>query len=362
MLGRTAEALATWRALAAEPAISAEALAGAAILAPEAITDDELALLRSAAAAETGSARIALPFALGSVLEARGEDEAAFETFAEGNARKRASLTGRFAPAAVAAENARSARLVTDTFNADFIARRAGRGARSSAPIFIVGFPRSGSTLIERILAAHPEVQALGETGVVGAVLDPAWRAGLAGADFVALAATCLEAERGAGWSRAPRFNDKTLENYLHVGAIALMFPSAVIIESRRDPVEACLSCWRELFAADAETLYDFADIGAEYRRYAAVMAHWRAALPGRVVAVDHEALVAEPKAQTRRLVTEVCGLSWDPACLRFFEAGGPVRTASAAQVRRPLFRREPRRRRWAARIGTLLEALGELA
>jgi Sulfotransferase family len=244
------------------------------------------------------------------------------------------------------------------------IASRQGQGLSTTAPIFVVGMPRSGSTLIEQILSAHPEVSALGETAVLPRLLE---RGALGpGGDQAAirgLARQYLEAVRARGWRGAGRFVDKTLENYLHVGAIALMFPRAVILHAVRDPLDTCVSCWRQLFTQGAETLYDFAEIGAEYVAYRQTMEHWRAVLPGRVIEVDHEALVADPERQIRWLVTEAVGLAWNDACLSFPTAGAAARTASSVQVRQPIFRTSLQRwRRYEAKLGPLIEALGPYA
>ena len=141
------------------------------------------------------------------------------------------------------------------------------------------------------------------------------------------------------------------------------MFPRAVILHSVRDPVDTCLACYRQLFASGNETLYDLGQIGAEYVGYRAVMDHWRAVLPGRVVDVSHEALVQDPERQIRWLVTEACGLDWDPACLVFHRTRRSVRTASVAQVRLPIFTTSLQRwRRYADHLGPLFEALGPYA
>jgi len=140
------------------------------------------------------------------------------------------------------------------------------------------------------------------------------------------------------------------------------MFPKAVILHAVRDPVDTCLSCYRQLFASGAETLYDLADIGAEYVTYRRLMEHWREVLPGRVIDVDHEALVAEPERRIRWLVG-ACGLSWTDAALRFHEAAGPVRTASSGQVRQPIFTTSVARwRRYQAELAPLFAALGPYA
>jgi hypothetical protein len=165
---------------------------------------------------------------------------------------------------------------------------------------------------------------------------------------------------RGLGWGKAPRVIDKMLGNYMHVGMIALMFPHAIILNSVRDPVDTCLACFRKLFRTGNELTYDLADVGALYVRYRQMMAHWDAVLPGRVVTVSHEELVADPERRIRWLVEEACGLKWDEACLRFHETKRPVRTASVAQVRQPIFATSVARwRRYERHLGPLFAALG---
>jgi tetratricopeptide (TPR) repeat protein len=363
VLGRIEAAEAEHRALAADPRTRLWALTRLALLRPAAIDDTELADMRRAAElpATDLDTRIGLQFALGEALERRGRDDEAFAAFAEGNRLKRAALDARAEtrPAALIAAHAAAARRVMA-----LEVPPAAEGLSTDAPIFIVGMPRSGSTLLEQILSSHPQVTALGETAVLPRLLEAGALAGEAGQPAVrALGRRYLEAVRARGWRGAGRFVDKTLENYLHVGAIARLFPRAVILHAVRDPVDTCLSCYRQLFATGAETLYDLADVGAEYVLYRQVMAHWARVLPGRVIEVDHEALVEDPEGRIRWLVTEACGLPWRDACLAFHEAGGVVRTASSAQVRQPIFRTSlDRWRRYEAHLGPLLEALGPYA
>jgi tetratricopeptide (TPR) repeat protein len=372
ILGRIIEAEAQHRRLAETPATRLWALTRLALIRPDAITEAELGEMGEAAA-EGGDldTRIGLWFALGEALERRGRADVVFDAFAEGNRLKRGALAGRpgVDPPAVLALHRESARRVQAAFGAGHFAAHQGQGLSTAAPIFVVGMPRSGSTLIEQILSAHPDVRSLGETaalpqllerGALGAGANPAApdRAMVRG-----LARQYLDAIRGRGWRGAGRFVDKTLENYLHVGAIALMFPRAVILHAVRDPLDTCLSCWRQLFAQGAETLYDLAEIGGEYVAYRETMDHWRRVLPGRVIDVEHEALVADPERRIRWLVTDAAGLDWNDACLAFHVAGGAVRTASSAQVRQPIFRTSLGRwRRYESRLGPLLEALGPYA
>ena len=363
VLGRGPEAISHHRTLARDPARRWAALTRIALIAAGAIGEDELSDMSRAADDEAldVETRIGLNFALGEVFEYRGQHPLAFLAYASGNRLKRASLAGAARPEAVSAANAAAVRYVEGLFSGEFIAARTGRGSRSAAPIFVVGMPRSGSTLIEQILASHPGAQGLGETGVLPRFLTAGYPKTAAG--FRDLAGRYLAAMRERGWDGSSRFVDKTLENYLHVGAIHLMFPQAVILHAVRDPMDLSFACWRQLFSSGAETLYDLADIGAEYRRYRRLTDHWAAVLPGRLVEVNYEALVADPEQRIPALVTEAAGLAWDPACLRFFEREGPVATASAAQVRRPIFKEGVQRwRRHAADLGPLLEALGPYA
>jgi Flp pilus assembly protein TadD len=360
--GRIDEALGHHRHLAAEPQTRPWALTRIALLRPAAVSDGELADLQYAAdqPQTDRQTRAGLHFAIGEVLERRGQYAAAFVAFGAGNRLKRETFVAEGVdPRRLIDAHAAAAHAVMAHYTAERL-RAQGEGLSTQAPIFVVGMPRSGSTLLEQILASHPDAVALGETAALPQLLEGGFLAGKA--ETRAIARRYLEAMRARGWRGAGRFVDKTLENYLHVGALALMFPKAVILHAVRDPVDTCLSCYRQLFASGAETLYDLGDIGAEYVTYRAVMEHWRAVLPGRVVDVDHEALVADPERRIRDLI-EVCGLAWNDSTLRFHEAAGPVRTASSAQVRQPIFATSVDRwRRYEAELGPLFTALGPYA
>jgi len=377
VLGRTDEAIDRYRTLTADPALALRALTALTLLNARAVSDEELATLRRASsdAGVDPDVRTGLLFALGEVLEARHADDEAFAAFAAGNRLKYEQLVaasnGPAGPAAhpkaVARDHARSVERLKTIFTPDFGAAHRGEGNSAARPIFIVGMPRSGSSLIEQILSSHPAIQGLGESSALAETLqrhrayDPAQP--IDRAHFRGLADAYLAELRARGWNAGARPLDKTLESFLHVGMIHLMFPRAVILHSVRDPVDTGLACYRQLFAAGNETLYDLGQIGAEYVGYRAVMDLWREVLPGRVIDVSHEALVQDPETQIRWLVTEACGLAWRPACLDFHRTERSVRTASVAQVRQPIFTSSLQRwRRYERHLGPLFEALGPYA
>jgi tetratricopeptide (TPR) repeat protein len=376
VLGRVEESSACYRALAANPSVRLRALTRLAVLDPAAINEQNLIDLQRTAddpatAAATTSAtasatRIEACFALGMALEQRRADQAAFAAFEDGNRLKHGALMASAdlaaRPDVAEREHDIAARFVIDRFDEAFLQRSSHRGSTSAAPIFVVGMPRSGSSLIEQILSSHRHVQSMGENAALSA-LDQHLAGPEQEIQWGDLAEAYLGSMRQRGWKGADRFVDKTLENHLRVGMIHLMFPKSVILESTRDSVDTCLSCYRQLFTEGNETLYDLGQIGRAYVRYRRVMEHWERVLPGRVLRVEHEKLVADPEEQIRWLVTDACKLDWDPACLRFNETAGVVRTASAAQVRLPVFSTSIGRwARFANELEPLLKALGPYA
>jgi tetratricopeptide (TPR) repeat protein len=366
VLGRVEEASACYRALAANPSVRIRALARLAVLDPAVISEQDLTALQRAAddPARVAATRIEANFALGSGLEQRGADRAAFAAFEAGNRLKHdtlmASPNRAARPDALERAHDLAADFVVERFDQAFLQSRLHRGSASAAPIFVVGMPRSGSSLIEQILSSHRHVQSMGENAALSAVIDEGFTEIQRAANWGHLAEAYLGLMRQRGWKGADRFVDKSLENHLRVGMIHLMFPKSVILDSMRDPVDTCLSCYRQLFTEGNETLYDLAQIGRAYVRYRRVMEHWDRVLPGRVIRVQHENLVSDPEGQIRWLVSDACKLDWDPGCLRFYEAEGVVRTASAAQVRRPMFLASIGRwTRFANELKPLMKALG---
>jgi tetratricopeptide (TPR) repeat protein len=284
-----------------------------------------------------------LHFALARAYEDTGSFGAAFAQLLAGNRLKRRHI-GYDEAATLGCMDR-----MHELFGADFMARYRGAGLSSALPVFIVGMPRSGTTLIEQILASHPEIFGAGELTLfdqaAGALIGtlpgsppfPDMALSLSGEHFRALAETYL----GGLAQRAPaasRIVDKMPGNFLFAGLIHLALPNAVIIHAMRDPIDTCLSCFSTLFSGGQEYTYDIAELGRYYRHYRALMAHWRSVLPpGRIVDVRYEDLVSDVEGVARRLVGH-CGLAWDPRCLDFHRTERVVRTASATQVRRPIY------------------------
>ena len=218
-----------------------------------------------------------------------------------------------------------------------------GHGVATERPIFIVGMPRSGTSLLEQILASHRDVFGAGE------LLDfqrlalelvkgqyPEGIVSISPRKIAALATRYVDVlnERNAS---APRVTDKLPANFLYIGLIYAAFPQARVIHCVRDPLDTCLSCYRKAFASAHGFAYDLRELGRYYRAYAGLMAHWQRLFPERMFELRYEAVIREPESTIRRLI-QYCGLDWDEACMRFYETERPVQTASAAQVRRPLY------------------------
>jgi tetratricopeptide (TPR) repeat protein len=289
------------------------------------------------------TSRVNFLFALAKAFEDRGQFELAWDYYATGNASQRAHEY--YDP--VQTEFINDA--IIDVFDADLLAEKAGGGDPDRAPIFVVGLPRSGSTLLEQILASHSAVEGTSELPYLGRVATslnrnradgvnyPQAVRELAPANFAALGREYL---RRAGRHRvegARRFIDKMPNNFPTIGFLHLILPNAKIIDARRHPLDSCLSCYRQLFARGQSFTYDLTDIGEYFLQYQRLMDHWHAVLPGRVLTVQYEELVGDFENQTRRLL-EYCELPFEDACLKFYETERPVRTPSSEQVRRPIY------------------------
>lgn len=300
--------------------------------------------------------RVPLAFALGKACHDRGEHQHAFAYWRDANAARRRLTPYRLGP--VLAEMRAVARLFRERSGAFHPAGAAPAatprngehhpvGAASAAtarPIFIVGMPRSGTSLVEQILASHSAVYGAGELATLDKLLREAagdFPAGLARLDAGAWQAvgTRYLGELAAIGGEARFVTDKMPGNFLHIGAIWRLFPGAKIIHCVRDPMDTGLSCYRSHFVSDQLGYScDLLDLGSYYRHYRALMAHWRRLADGALYDIHYEALVAEPEAEVRRLL-EHCGLEFEPDCLQFHRSGRRVRTASGAQVRQPIYR-----------------------
>jgi tetratricopeptide (TPR) repeat protein len=303
-------------------------------------------------------------FGLAKAYDDIGERDIGFAHLLKGNATKRSQT--KYDDAATLASMEHLARV----FTAELLALRKDLGDPSIVPVFIVGMPRSGTTLVEQILASHRAVFGAGERTELQQGVDrlSAERLGAAPFPEAVWTMTGEELRRvGAGYvaalrslSRdAARITDKMPGNFIYIGLIRLILPNARIIHALRDPVDTCLSCFSTLFAGDLPFSYDLGELGRYYRAYQRLMAHWRAVLPPNVMLdVEYEALVQDFATHARRIVS-FCGLDWDPACLEFHKTSRPVQTASMAQVRQPIYRSSVGRwRPDAALLQPLLEAL----
>ena len=334
--------------------------------------DPLLAALRALAADQDALAvdeRIELDYALGKVLADLGDHAGAFARFQAGASLKRSQIA--YDEPAVLAGLAR----IRDAWPAEPRGPRRPPRDPFDAPVFIVGMPRSGTSLVEQILASHPEVHAAGETdafaralvllqgGQAGAFgpLDGALK--LSQARAAKLAALYRDQLGGPAMAGARRVTDKTLENYRFIGLIRRALPNARIIHVRRAPLDTGLSCFTRAFVGYLPYTYDLAELGRYYRAYDALMRHWLGVIsPEALLEVRYEAVVADLEGQARRLVAH-CGLDWDPRCLDFHTTQRLVRTASAAQVRQPIYAGSVGRwRDYQPFLGPLIEALGPLA
>lgn len=346
-VGRVPEAIEAYRAAAAARADFGDAYWSLANLKLYRFTDDELARMRAQEASPTiGLAdRWHLCFALGKALEDRGEFAESWSYYERGNALKRSE--SRYRPEI----HETNTRLQREVCTRAFFQARAGWGAEAPDPIFVIGLPRAGSTLIEQILASHSQVEGVQELADIQRIVleiagtspdddDPRYPAVLAdmtAEDFRRLGQRYLAETRVYRTDR-PFFIDKMPNNFRHVGLIHLMLPRARIIDARRDPMSCCFSNLKQLFAQGQEFTYSPDDIARYYRTYLALMRHWDDALPGRILRVQHEDVVADLEGSVRRLLDH-CSLPFEPACIAFHKTARSVRTPSSEQVRRPIFR-----------------------
>lgn len=316
--------------------------------------------------------RVKLEFTLARAFLEQGDADKAFQYFAEANKLKRDTYR-RFDIARVE----KYADSLIRLFDEDFIKHFRGKGSvNSTRPIFVVGMPRSGSTLVDQILSSHPIVGSVGESHALGKSipvfpntevpgyfpsLDPSITKKLLEAmspamlDGIALKYLSLTS---SGDKSPEHVVDKMLFNYLWVGLIRLAFPAAKIIHCTRDPVDVGLSNWQLLFTPDIPWTYDLREIGRYYQSYKKVMNHWEKVLPGEFYEANYERMVSNQEEETRKLLS-YCGLPWDDGCMRFHENKRQVQTASSAQVRRPMYGDSVRKwKKYEKYLTPLMEAL----
>ena len=313
---------------------------------------------------EDTQSRVNFLFSLAKAWEDRGDFDRAWRYYDEGNRTQR--MEENYDP--VRTETMNDA--LVQVFDRDFMAARAGQGHPSNEPIFIVGLPRSGSTLLEQILASHSQVEGTAELPYAGIVSNSIGRNRADGVNYP-MAARDLDAgplrQLGQDYldlarihrtEGCPRFIDKMPNNFPAVGFLQLVLPNAKIVDARRYPLDSCLSCYRQLFARGQSFTYDLTDIGEYFLQYQRMMDYWHETLPGRVLTVQYEDMVTDFDHQVRRLL-DFCGLPFEEACVRFWETDRPVRTASSEQVRQPIYTQSIHRwRRYAQHLGELIEVL----
>jgi hypothetical protein len=305
-----------------------------------------------------------LHFGFAKALEDLGDHPRALEHYLKGTKEKRRQLNYNEAETFAFFDDIKTA------FKPELFQDRPVPGLQTDKLIFIVGMPRSGSTLVEQILSSHPDVFGAGEVKylarAIGQMRDrfpsmakyPALLAEMEKFHFDLLGTSYLkQLEPAAG--NAKRITDKLLTNYFFVGLLNLIFPKAKIIHTRRNPVDTCLSAFTKLFKDDMPHSYDFGELGRYYLKYQELMDYWHQVLPaGTIMDVQYEEVVADVEGNARKLIEHV-GLDWDPACVEFHQSKRPVKTASVAQVRRPVYTGSVERwRKYGPGLQPLLDSL----
>ena len=368
--GKTAEAIAAYRAAAKVKADCGDAFWSLANLKTYRFTDDELARMCAAEAAPGTRPidRYHLAIAIGKALEDRAQYAEAFAYYERGNALKKTEC--RYQPGVTE----RNTRLQKAVCTAEFFAARSGFGCTSAAPIFIVGLPRSGSTLIEQILATHSGVEGTMELADIPRMVQelegrsedqgepryPAVLARLAAEDCRRLGEKYL-ADTRVYRSAKDTFIDKMPNNFRHLGLIHLILPQAKIIDARREAMACCFSNFKQLYASGQQFTYSLQDLGRYYRSYIELMTHWETVLPGKVLRVQHADVVADLEGSVRRIL-DFCGLDFEPGCIEFHRTERQVHSASSEQVRQPIYTEGLEQwRHFEPWLGPLKTALGDL-
>ena len=368
-VGRVPEAIASYRAAAVARPDFGDAYWSLANLKTYKFQKDEIAQMRAEEAKPpaTLDAHQHLCFALGKALEDRGEISESWQYYERGNVLKRAE--SRYQPSVFETNT----RKQIEVCKPAFFAARTGWGDPRPDPIFIVGLPRAGSTLLEQILASHSAVEGTQELPDIQRFVQdmhdrepdfdnpryPGCLPGMGEADFRALGEAYL-ADTQVYRTGKLHFIDKMPNNFRHIGLIHLILPNARIIDARREPMSCCFSNLKQLFASGQEFAYGIEDIARYYRTYLDLMEHWDAVLPGRVLRVHHEDVIDDLEGNVRRILDH-CGLAFEPACVDFHKSKRSVRTPSSEQVRQPIFRDGlDQWKKYEAYLGPLSSALGD--
>jgi tetratricopeptide (TPR) repeat protein len=306
-------------------------------------------------------------FALGKAYEDAGDYDRAWDYYESGNQRQRPLVS--YDPVGFESRHQE----IAEVFSREFLEQHAGVGFESDAPIFIVGLPRSGSTLIEQILSSHSQVEGTLELATLGkiAVSTGVYRRNnreypgavreLRSQDFRAFGRQYIEETQVYRTSGKSRFTDKLPNNFSHVGFVHLILPNAKIINARRHPLDSLLGSYKQLFGKGQNFTYDAHELGLYYRQYHEIMKHWHRVLPGKVLDVHYEETVGDLERQVRRILAH-CGLPFEEACLRFHETERPVKTASSEQVRQPIYTRALGTwRRYERHLGPWQEELADV-
>jgi tetratricopeptide (TPR) repeat protein len=368
-VGQVPEAVDAYRAAAAARPNFGDAYWSLANLKMYRFGDEEMARMRAEEASPATELvdRYHLSFALGKALEDRGEVADSWHYYERGNALKRSE--SRYRPEIIETNTVKQ----IEVCRRDFFLRRTGWGVPHRDPIFILGLPRSGSTLLEQILASHSQVEGTQELADIQRIVleihgrdpdldNPRYPAALVDMvqeDFLRLGERYLTETRVYRTDK-PYFIDKMPNNFRHIGLIQLMLPHARIIDARREPMSCCFSNLKQLFAQGQEFTYSVEDIARYYRTYLALMRHWDEVLPGRILRVHHEDVVADLEGSVRRML-DYCGLAFEPACIEFYKTKRSVRTPSSEQVRQPIFREGLEQwKKYQPWLGPLKSALGD--
>ncbi len=332
-------------------------------------TDEEIEDMQAKIAEEnlSGESEVNFLFALAKAYEDRNDYDRAWSYYKEGNSKRR--MHESYDPVDTEVTNDR----IIDVFNKEFLEKNTGLGNPDPSPIFVLGLPRSGSTLLEQILASHSLVEGTSELSYVAMCTKSLNRNRADGINypeavhalderhFKALGQDYLNHCQMHRIEGTPHFIDKMPNNFPHIGFIHLILPNAKIIDARRHPMDACFSCYRQLFAQGQAFTYDLTDIGEYYLQYQRMMDHWDEALPGRVLTIQYEEVVSDFENQVHRIL-EYCGLPWEDTCLNYYDTDRPIRTASSEQVRQPIYTGSLHRwRKYVQHLDELTEVLSPI-